>query len=101
MEINVKKIRPFTTENNPRLLAFADVEVGEILIRDFRILLDDDGNYKLAFPQNERSGPDGIRRYGSLISTTLALKMKIQEVVIEGWKAKNLLKETNNVENRF
>ena len=93
MEINVKKIRSFTIGNNPRLQGFCDIEIGEILIRDFRILLDENGKISLAFPQNERFASNGEKSYGSLISTSFDLKMKIQEAVIEAWKTKNLLKD--------
>ena len=91
-KIEVKNVRPFTISNNPRLQGFCDIEIGEILIRDFRILRDEDGKVILAFPQNERFGSHGEKSYGSLISTSFDLKMKIQEVVIGAWK--NLLKDS-------
>jgi len=63
MEITVNNIRPSMFVNNPRLQALADVQVNGILIKNFRVLLDDNGHFSVAYPQHESPGPDGKGKY--------------------------------------
>ena len=98
MKITVTSIRSFEIQSNSLLKGFADVQIDEIVIRNFRILVDGD-SFRMAFPQMVKERIDGGHRYISMLSMPNELKAEIERAVIGAWKVKNfdLTKEKENV----
>jgi hypothetical protein len=87
MDIQVKNFRGVGETRNKRLLANFDVNLGEIEIRNWKILryAEDSDYLSVAFPQVKFSDA-GYPKYKSLISLPRTLKMEIQKIAIGEYK---------------
>lgn len=77
--ISVEKIRKVGAGN---LRAFADVKIGDIVIRDFRIIQQPNQKPWVSSPQRTYKSENGEMRYANTIELSNELKTKVQLAVL-------------------
>lgn len=84
MDIKILKIRP---QNAGRpLKAFADIRLGEILIRDFRVIKENEKRLLVAYPQvSWRDNSTGSIKYKTIITCPDELKGEIDRLVLNAY----------------
>jgi hypothetical protein len=70
------------------LQAFADVQIGGILVRDFRIVQQVHLGQKawVSPPQKEWTGDDGKKRYAPIIELSARLKQAVEQAILAAWE---------------
>ena len=94
-EVKVLEIRSIT-DGRP-LKAFADVQVNDWVIYDWRIVKHDGQRAWVSVPQVSWKSPDGKVRYRALLSIPGELKQRIEVAILSAWEKK----ESKNVGNRI
>jgi len=84
MNINVLKIRSLN-DGRP-LKAFADVQVGDWIIYDWRITKQDGQRVWVSVPQTSWKDRDGKVRYRALLSIPGELKQRIDVAILSAWE---------------
>lgn len=79
MDIKVNKVTPMTKGN---LRAFVEVQVGEIIIRDCRVVQQPGQNPWVSMPARSYE-KDGKTQWISLVEMPRELKAKVEQVVLE------------------
>jgi hypothetical protein len=80
LAVTVLAVRPVSRGN---LHGFADIRVGELTIRDLRIIQQPNQRPWVSPPQKEWLTPDGQRHYTPLLEFGPALKVTIEAAVLQ------------------
>ena len=81
--IAVLTIRPAARGN---LRGFADVRIGELVVKDLRVIQQPGQRAWVSPPQKEWLKPDGTRGYAPLVEFSPALKATIESMVLDAWR---------------
>jgi hypothetical protein len=84
LEIKVIEIR-FLNDGRP-LKAFADVQVGDWIIHDWRIIKHDGQRAWVSVPQASWKDRDGKIKYRALLSIPGELKQHIEVAILSAWE---------------
>jgi hypothetical protein len=90
-------ISPLTPEGNIAVLAvrpaargnlrgFVDIRIGELTIKDLRIIQQPGQRAWVSPPQKEWVKPDGTRGYVPLVEFSPVLKAMIESMVLDAWR---------------
>ena len=82
MEIRVIKIKKI---EKGALQAFAEVQIGQVQIKGFRVVKQPNQSAWVSVPQVEYV-KDGEKRYFNLIDLPNDLKRKVQDAVLVAWE---------------
>lgn len=83
-EVKVIEIRPLG-DGRP-LKAFADVQVGDWVIYDWRITKQEGQRASVSVPQTSWRDKDGKVRYRALLSIPGELKQRIEVAILSAWE---------------
>ena len=83
LDITVLTVRPVARGN---LKGFADIRVGELVIRDLRIIQQPNQRAWVSPPQHEWIKPDGTRGYAPIVEFSPGLKLVVESLVIDAWR---------------
>ena len=81
MSIRVTRIRPIEKGN---LKAFADVQIGEIEVRGFRVIQQPSQGAWVSVPQTEYT-KDNEKRYHNIVVLSEDLKQKVDAEILRAW----------------
>ena len=82
-EVKVIGIRLLSTEKP--LKAFVDVQVGDWIIRDWRILKHNDERAQVSVPQVSWKDRSGTVKYRALLSVPGELRQRIELAILSAW----------------
>jgi DNA-binding cell septation regulator SpoVG len=97
VEISVRTLR-LVPEG--RLRAFVDLQVGDFVFRDFRIIQSNGDKAYLAAPQTRLTSKDGRTEYKTLITMPKILKQQAETIALAAFysMAKGVEDESSNTE---
>lgn len=84
MEIKVLEFHSMPS-NESRIKAFVDVQVGEIIIREYRVLADWNG-LKVVPPRTSWRGKDGTMKHKVIVSLPLDVREKVNSAILQRFK---------------
>lgn len=85
-DIKILKIRPIFNGEGRNLKAFCDIQIGEIVINEWRIFHRPGQMISIVSPQTTWKDKDGRVQYRSIVSIPSELKQQIDAAIISTWK---------------
>ena len=80
MDLRILDIR--LQDNGKPFKALVDIKLGELIIRDFRVIQQDGHKAYVTMPQSSWRGPGGRIQYKTLIVMSDELKWKIDSAIL-------------------
>jgi len=84
MSVEILNLRP--VQNRGNLKAFADIKIGEILIRSFRVVQQPGRRPWVSPPVESWEGDDGQRHYKRLVVLPEDLGEEVSRAILAAWR---------------
>ena len=82
----------FMPNNGNRIKGFADVKIGDWVVREFRILADWDG-MKVVPPRVSWRGTDGVIKFKTVVSLPQDIKERVNTLILEKFEEEREIAE--------
>jgi DNA-binding cell septation regulator SpoVG len=74
-------------QNGSRIKGFIDIRLGDLIIREFRVLAEWNGSFKVVPPRISWKGTDGNMRFKTVISFPRDVKDRINALILSRFTA--------------